>query len=99
MKAGRLLSGVAIAGALIGFRFYNRSQTEAEVRAQLIEICEDDASCAQAVETHYEGCFEESYSLGSRRRSGSMDATTLVSCLNTRSGEEHFEIEEPESSS
>lgn len=94
MKAGKLLTGVALAGVLVGFRFYNRNQTELEVRDQLVEVCADDRSCVEAVEVHYEGCFEESYSLGSRRRSASMDAASLVSCLNTRSGAAHFDIEE-----
>ena len=92
MQAGRLLTGVVLAGALIGFKFYNKSSTLADTRGHLIEVCAGDGECAQAVDTHFEGCFEDSYSMGGRRRSASLDASALVDCINTRSGVPHFEI-------
>lgn len=92
MQAGRLLTGVVLAGALIGFKFYNKSTTLADTRDHLIEVCAGDSECTLAVDAHFDGCFDDSYSMGSRRRGATLDASALVECINIRSGVPHFEM-------
>lgn len=86
----RILGALVGVAVLIGMKFYNKSSSHDEVRARLVELCAGDASCGRAVEQHFESCFDASYKLGGRRQSSHLEAEQLVSCINSRSGKEHF---------
>jgi hypothetical protein len=85
-----LVVGVAVIASL---RFYNKASAHDDVRARLIELCAGDAQCQGAVQAHYDGCFDSAYGGGSRAASR-LDASALVSCVNKRSGEEYFTVDE-----
>jgi hypothetical protein len=80
--------------ALVGMKFYNKASAHDDVRVRLVQLCEGDNACQTAVSTHYEACFDSSYKMGGRRRSSSLDLNTLVKCVNSRSGEEYFTVDE-----
>jgi hypothetical protein len=84
------LVGVAV---LFGFKFYQRSSSASETRAELVTICEGDAACKAAVEKHFETCHEQAYRLGGRRSSGGLNAKQLTACINTAAGEDYFAAE------
>jgi hypothetical protein len=88
--AGALI-GVA---AIVGMRFYAKASAHEDVRARLIELCSGDAQCQTAVQTNYDPCFETAYKLSERRDASKFDANTLVACVNRRSGEEYFTVNE-----
>lgn len=81
---------------LLGMKMYNKSDASSDVQEELIEICEMDETCENAVNSHFKKCFEQNYTMGSRRRGGRLDTNNLLGCINSRSGELIFTIEKPE---
>jgi hypothetical protein len=91
MKIVRQLGSFIVAGSLVlGVKFYHKSTTATEIKESLLAICTNDSNCSNAVNTHFQNCFNSSYDFGSRRRSASVDTEQLASCLNTNSGAEYF---------
>lgn len=86
----KLLVGLLGAGALIGYKFYQRSQSESETRAELMTICEADAACKAAVEKHFATCHESAYRMGGRRQAGGLDSDRLTACINQAAGTGFF---------
>jgi hypothetical protein len=91
MKIVRQLGSFAVVGSLVlGVKFYHKSTTATEVKESLLAICSSDSSCNDAVNTHFQNCFNSSYDFGSRRRSANVDTEQLASCLNSNAGAEYF---------
>ncbi len=86
----RLLGALLSIATIFGIRVYNKQTTASEVKARLVTLCSGDSECAASVETHFDACFEDAYSIASRRQDGEKVARSLVSCLNQKSGEEYF---------
>jgi hypothetical protein len=83
--------GIVIAiAATLGFKFWDKSQAHDESKAQLVALCSTDVTCVTAVSTHFEACFDASYSMGGRRSSGSLNAEAMASCINQRAGQPLF---------
>lgn len=93
-KAGSFLMIIAIIGVTVGLKYYNKSSAHDEAKARLMEVCEGESGCVQAVETHFDRCFESSYSMGGRRTAAKFDLDKLVKCLNEASGESYFALSE-----
>ena len=88
------IAGFIIPVALmLGFQFYHKGDARAEVKQELIEVCEYDGACTQTVDLYFEGCFEQAYTSGSRHRSAVLDMNKLLVCLNLSTGEEIFGVE------
>jgi len=81
----------------LGMKMYHKADASSDVQDQLIEICQLDEPCENAVNTHFKKCFEQNYSMGGRRRGGRLDTNNLLGCINSKSGELVFTIEKPES--
>ena len=88
-KLGLGLAGVAV---FIGIRFWNKSDNHDAIKEQLISTCAEDKSCTNAVEKHFDSCFESNYSLGGRRKSGSLNRDKFLSCFNQKAGQQFFVI-------
>jgi hypothetical protein len=84
--------GLVLAAAVFGYKFYDKGQTKSATRTQLEQACAADADCLQSVAQHFEGCFDDAYSIGGRRRSSSLDSDSLVGCLNGKAGKPHFSV-------
>ncbi len=84
---------IIVAGIAVGWKLWNKSESEDGTKADLVTICADDKACLKAVDTHFEACHEEAYSIGSRRRAGGLDSSKLVRCINDRSGKAYFAVE------
>jgi hypothetical protein len=89
----RVVFGLLGAGALIGYKFYQRGQSHDEVKAELVKICEEDAACQAAVNAHFDACHEEAFRLGGRRSSAELDTGALTRCINTAAGDDIFSVE------
>ena len=74
----------------VGLNFHNKEDTRDELRQELIQVCEADASCEQAVSRYFERCFENAYKLATRTRSAKLDMSKFVICINQRSGQDLF---------
>ena len=83
---------VAVLGvcAVLGMKFYNRSASASDVKAQLVSVCAGDAGCVRTVETHFDSCFESAYKMGGRRRASRLDAEQLAQCLNSKGKQPYF---------
>jgi hypothetical protein len=88
--AGALVAVLAI----VGMKFYNKASAHDDVQARLIELCEGDDACQTAVRTHYDGCFDQAYKMGSKRQGSKLDVKNLVACVNSRAGEEYFSVDD-----
>ncbi len=86
----RLLGALLTIATVFGIRVYNKQSAAAEVKGRLVTLCEGDAACIVTVETHFEACFDDAYTLSSRSQDGQKIARSLVTCLNQKSGEEYF---------
>jgi hypothetical protein len=86
----RLLGALLTIATIFGIRVYNKQSTASEVKARLVALCTGDSECMASVETHFDACFDEAYSVASRRQDGQKVAQSLVRCLNQKSGEEYF---------
>ena len=60
-----MLIGLAIFG---GVKYCNAADTRADLESHLIEICESNRNCEGVVDSHFDTCFDLSYSFGSKRR-------------------------------
>lgn len=87
--------GLMVAGALIGFKFYNKSETHDSMKAGLIKSCAKDAACVAAVKKHFDTCFEQTYDLGGKHRAAGIKPEAFLGCFNAQAGVEHFTIGEP----
>ncbi|MEO0948274.1 MAG: hypothetical protein AAFY11_09040 [Cyanobacteria bacterium J06641_5] len=54
----------------------------------------EEQPCEDAVVGHYDECFSQNTSIGSRRRGPSINESGLVACINTASGAEWFVLEQ-----
>lgn len=88
----RVLGAVVSIALILGLKFYNKNAAAHDVKARLVEICEQDSACVTAVDRHLEACFEQAYKMGGRRRSSRLESEQLVQCINTRSGEPYFSV-------
>ena len=90
----RVAGAVIAIVAVVGMKFYNKASAHDDVRVRLVQLCEGDNACQTAVSTHYEACFDAAYKMGGRRQSSKLDLNSLVKCVNSRSGEEYFTVDE-----
>ena len=90
----RLGIGLATVALLLGLKFYNKSKGSTELRTRLTEICANDTGCRQAVQAHFEACFESAYKMGGRHQSSRLATDQLVKCINDRAGKEYFTYDE-----
>jgi hypothetical protein len=86
----RLAVTVLSIAALLGMKFYNKAHASDTVKQRLVVLCEGDAQCTKAVETHFAACFDQSYKMGGRRQSSRLDGAELAGCINTRAGRKYF---------
>ena len=86
----KIMIGVPIAGLVIGWMYYHRNQEAKEMHTQMIAMCAGDAACLQAVDQYSEDCFKENYHTG--RRNTGVRTGAFVSCVNSKSGTEHFTV-------
>lgn len=87
MKWVRAIGGIAIAvGLVVGWKFYSKVSTAAQVRATLQSVCGEDSQCTSAVEKHFQSCFDANYSLGGRRQAGSLNGDKFTDCLREQAG-------------
>ena len=92
-KAIRVVSFTVFAGIAIGSKFVAQSSSAKETKAQMLEICSTDVTCVEVVDTHFKQCFDANYSMGSRRRSGSLNTQGMADCINAQGGDEYFIVE------
>jgi hypothetical protein len=90
---GGALIFIAVASLTFGFKSILKANTAKDVKAQLVGACDQDQACLTSVNTHFDTCFDNSYSLGSRRRAGSLDGDKFTSCLNQKAGKDYFSSE------
>ena len=90
----RLAGAIVGIVAVLGMKYYNRASDHDQVQARLIELCSGDAQCQAAVRANYDSCFESSYKMGGRHDASKLDSNALVACVNKKSGEEYFAVEE-----
>ena len=86
----RLLGAVLTLATIFGIRVYNKQSTASDVKGRLVSLCSGDADCVTSVETHFDACFEDAYSIASRRQDAQKVAQSLVRCLNQKSENEYF---------
>jgi hypothetical protein len=90
----RLAGAVIGVAAILGMKYYGKVSAHDNVRTRLVELCAGDSQCQTAVQTHYDSCFETAYKMGGRHEGSKLDANALVACVNHKSGEEYFTVDE-----
>lgn len=75
---------------VFGFRVYNKQSAASEIKTRLMALCEGEPGCASSVGTHFDACFDRSYTLASRSEDAQKIARSLVTCLNEKSGKSYF---------
>jgi len=84
----RLLIGLPLAAAVLGYQFYQKGETATEVKAQMLEICAGEAACMAAVNEHSDACFDSHYKM--QRRNTGLRMDEFVACVNERGGGDFF---------
>ena len=92
-KVGKAVVFTAVAGVSVAMKFSNQSAVAEETKAYMLDICATDNVCVEAVDTHFESCFNTNYSMGSRHRAASLDTEGLANCVNRYGGAEYFAVE------
>jgi hypothetical protein len=90
----RLAGAVLGIVAILGTKYYGKASAHDDTRARLIELCSGDAQCQGAVNSYYDACFESAYKTGGRHEASKLDGKALVACVNKKSGEEYFGVDE-----
>ena len=88
-RVAAVLIGVAL---VLGLKFYNKNAAAHDVKARLVELCEQDSACVAAVDQNFDACFEQAYKMGGRRKSSHLESERLVQCVNGRSGQAYFAV-------
>jgi hypothetical protein len=86
----RLLGALVTIALIFGIRYYNKQSAAKEVKTKLVSLCSGDPDCVASVEANFDACFEDAYSIASRKEDAQKVAQSLVRCLNSKSGEEYF---------
>jgi hypothetical protein len=87
------VAGAVIGVALVlGLKFYNKNAAAHDVKARLVELCEQDSACVAAVDRSFDACFEQAYKMGGRRQSSRLESDQLVKCVNDRAGQAYFAV-------
>ena len=81
------LAAIAIA-AVIGLKFYNKTNSQLSVKERLVELCATDQSCLTDLDQYYDECFNGNYRMA--RHSSGLQQEGFLNCLNSRSGKQHF---------
>ena len=84
----KILIAIPLAGAFIGWTYYQKSSERKEMRANMLTMCEGDAPCVAAVEKYADACFDDHYRMGRHSQGVLMDE--FVACVNKNSGTEFF---------
>jgi len=84
----KIAIAIPVAGAFIGWQYYDKGQEAVEMKARMVEMCSGEAPCIAAVEQHAEACFSDNYRMGRRSQGVKMDQ--FVACVNDRSGTQFF---------
>ena len=84
----KIAIGIAVAGAFIGWQYYNKGQESKETKAKMLTMCAGEAACVEAVEKYAASCFDEHYKMGRRSQGVLMD--DFVACVNKSSGTDFF---------
>lgn len=86
--------GIALTAiiAVIAFKLWNKSSSHDDLKERLVEICADNKDCSEAVNIHFDACFDKHYSIGNKRRSGGLNQEKFLGCFNRLSGSEYFSI-------
>lgn len=90
--APKVGGALLIMGAVLGWKFYQRSASASETKAELERVCAGEASCLEALKTHFDACHDEAFDLGGRRRAGGLNQERLASCINRKAGGELFSV-------
>jgi hypothetical protein len=87
--------GLAIAGGVIGYKFYNKGKAEADAKQRAVAIVkilpgyEKDARYYDALLEHaHPAAFDDAYTMGGRRRAAMFDAMGYMRSLLSRMAEE-----------
>ncbi|HEX6241844.1 MAG TPA: hypothetical protein VFZ61_13140 [Polyangiales bacterium] len=86
----KIVLGLLGAGALIGWKFYQRGQSADETKTEVMQLCEADENCKAVVAKHFDNCHEQAYRMGGRRNAGGLDTDAFTRCINHAAGEEIF---------
>jgi uncharacterized protein (UPF0333 family) len=89
------LGGVAfvvITGIYVGLQQMGKANDAKKVKEELTSICADDKECVAAVNTHFQDCFDTSYTMGGRRRASTLNSEKLATCLNGKAGKDYFSV-------
>jgi hypothetical protein len=95
--------GLAIAGGVIGFKFYNKGKAEADVKQVAIKVVHDlpgyekDPKYYDALLEHaHPAAFDDAYTMGGRRRAAKFDSIGYMRSLLARMAEEAKRDNHPE---
>ncbi len=78
---GGVIAALVIAGAVIGFKFYSKSEVAKETLAQAQQTCADCSAYKDNADyitglciMYHENAFDHNYSIGGRRSSSKFDS-------------------------
>jgi hypothetical protein len=86
-KAGGIAIGIAL---VVGYMQYSKRSNANEIRQRATSLCAGDKECLEAVDAHFEGCFDANYRPGGRRRAASFNTAGFSQCVNQKAGKEIF---------
>jgi hypothetical protein len=93
MQRLKQFSGIILgAGLVIGLKLWNKASTHDDMKAALAQKCGGEAACTAAVDTYFDSCFDENYTVGGRRTEGGVNADGFLRCFNEKSGQSHFTL-------
>ena len=82
--------GIVAAALILGLKFYNKSSSQDDMKAQLVKLCEGDSGCLANVNEHYTSCFDDNYRM--KRRGSGLNMSGFLSCFNQKSGKQYFSM-------
>lgn len=85
MKVGGIAIGIALA---VGYTQYRKRSKADEIRQRVTSLCAGDEACLEAVDAHFEGCFDANYRSGGKNHPASFNTAGFTHCVNQKAGEE-----------
>ncbi len=93
----KILIGIPLMAAVLAWKYYDgkeKAESQAkDMKAEMIQMCDNDPACIAVVEEYAEACYKENYATTRKRNKVYVKMEDFVECVNSKSGTEFFSAE------
>jgi hypothetical protein len=78
----KALGVMVVIAIVIGAKFWHKSSSYNEAKAQMLEFCKGISKCKAVFTRNFNACFHSHYDMGSRKLSSGLNHEAFRQCIN-----------------